>query len=122
MAQTLHIHSFYDHYWAISVVNKTLEAHARVTDSFFEFTGLSRSHLVTLLETGRPEWALLRDMLKQGDLWAEKQDSLGLEYAKGGSEEFWKAIFTRKRASYPQNLNVYLDKQIKLGLELKSRV
>jgi len=113
MADSLHTNPGYSYTWAKSVVNKALEAHARVSDSFFEFTGLSKNQLILLLASGRPEWALLRDMLKQADDWAHKQESLGIKYASHGDPEFWRIIFTRKRANYPPKLKEYLDNKLK---------
>lgn len=104
----------YDLNWAQSVVNQALEKHSRVSESFLEFMGMDRKTLALLLARGRPEWALLRDMLKTGDKWAWKQESLGIDFWNEGTIQMWGTIIEWKRQNYPQNLRTYLDKQYKL--------
>jgi hypothetical protein len=114
MPENLHPTIKYDIYWARSVVNRTLENHGRVRDSFLEFTGMDREKLALLLARGRPEWALLRDMLKLGDIWTSKQVSLGIAYGSTATTQLWSTILHTKRNILPDKLYNYLDKQLKL--------
>jgi len=104
----------YSYIWARSIVNQALEKHARVRETFLEFTGLSTDQLALLLAKGRPEWHFFRYMLAQGDRWALCQERLGKNYARQDQISAWKEIFARKRAGLPEPVQLYLDKQKKL--------
>jgi len=112
MADSLHPKLKYSLSWAKSVVNQALDEHARVSESFLEFCGMSRNQLAILLASGRPEWALLRDLLKYGDYWAWKQEKLGISYGAEGTIQMWSGILHMKRHNLPKPMLHYLDKQV----------
>jgi len=54
--------------WAMDIVGRALQEHARVSEPFLECTGLTPEMLAKLLACKRPEWIVARDMLKHTDL------------------------------------------------------
>jgi hypothetical protein len=100
--------------WAQSIVNQALEKHARVSVSFLRFTGLSRHQLALLLAAGRPEWNILRDLLKTADRWLDKQASLGMPCADGITTQMYSALLKINRHRLPEKLYNHLDRQLEL--------
>lgn len=66
------IPAHYSYSWALTVVNDALQKHARVSEDFLRFTGLSPRQLARLIAEGRPEWPQLRRMLQILDNWATR--------------------------------------------------
>ena len=59
----------YSYSWALGVVKKAMEKHARVATFWCEFHGLTDRQLAKLIAEGRPEWPQLRRMLQIFDNW-----------------------------------------------------
>jgi len=97
--------SLYPIEWAEGVVNRALEAHARVSEDFLNFTGLSRRQLARVLAEGRPEWPILRDMLKVLDNWCSRSR---YNYTP---VYYFTNLIKMYRLRLPEGLRIYLDKR-----------
>ena len=100
----------YSYSWALSVVEKALEKHARVSESFLLFTGLSTRQLAKLIAEGRPEWPRLRYLLQVMDNWEKAQPGYFVT-TQAYSNLLYKNLFR-----LPENVQEYLERRIKCGI------
>jgi hypothetical protein len=105
----------YSYSWALSIVEKAYESHARATDIFNEIHGLSHKQLAKLLAEGRMEWTVLRDILKTLDKWRLTWPD------RMNTTQALTDICVGKGRKMPLKLRWYLTARIN-AIEFKSRV
>ena len=99
--------------WARGVVEHAMEKHARVSDMFKDFTGLSVNQLAIILATDRPEWPILRDMLKQLDQWQLKQLAVRPGHPLESTTLLFSCLLRTFRGRMPEKMLLYLESREK---------
>lgn len=105
----------YSYSWALTVVHKALEKHARVSEIFLEFTGLTDRQLARLVAEGRPEWPRLRRMLQILDNWERAAPGCTQRYST------FKNLLWDKWHFTDGTLGIYLTGRLN-AVEFKSRI
>jgi len=88
--------------WAMDIVGRALQEHARVSEPFLECTGLTPEMLAKLLACKRPEWIVARDMLKYVDLCQKSPTE---------TANIVKHYLTRHESRFPEKFRSYLTSQ-----------
>ncbi len=95
--------------WAHSVVNQALDKHARVRELFLNLTGLSVEQLALLLACDRPEWSILRDMLKQLDKWQVQQVEICHQRPLESTSWMLSSLIRVNKIRLPEKMLKYLE-------------
>jgi hypothetical protein len=99
--------------WAETVINRALNKHARAANYFLTSVGLCPRQLAKLLADGRPEWPILRDMLKQLDIWETRQVAVLQGPSVLSTTSLFSDLVRRNHARMPEGLRLYLDNRVK---------